>query len=66
MDSMRLYDLEEAFQHLFDGLDAVEIMVMGLEQAQDAHAGGFYVVWRYLDEAVREVRKQLDACIDAI
>jgi hypothetical protein len=31
MDSMRLYDLEEAFQHLFDGLDAVEIMVMGLE-----------------------------------
>lgn len=64
MDSMQLYDLEEAIQHLSDGLDAIEVMVMGLEQEKDAHAGGFYAVWRYLNEAHQEVRRQLDVCIN--
>lgn len=63
MDLTKLYDLEEAVQHLSDGLDAIEVMVMGLEQMQAAHAGGFYAVWRYLDEADQEVRKRLDACL---
>ena len=63
MNSMQLYDLEEAIQHLSDGLDAIEIMVMGLEQEKAAHAGGFYAVWRYLNEANQEVRRQLDICI---
>lgn len=66
MDVTRLYDLEEAIQHLSDGLDAVEVMVMGLEQVQDAHAGGFYAVWRYLDEANQEVRRRLDACMSGV
>jgi hypothetical protein len=63
MDSTRLYDLEEAIQHLSDGLDAVGVMVMG--QIQDTHAGGFYALWRYLDGARQEVRRQLDACMNA-
>lgn len=66
MDSTKLYDLEEAIQHFSDGLDAIEVMVMGLEQVQDAHAGGFYAVWRYLNEANREVRKRLDICINEV
>ena len=66
MDSTKLYDLEEAIQHFSDGLDAIKIMGMGLDQIQDVHAGGFYAVWRYLEEANQEVRKQLDACISAI
>lgn len=66
MDSTKLYDLEEAIQHFSDGLDAIEVMVMGLEQMQDAHAGGFYAVWRYLDGANQEVRKRLDACMSGI
>ena len=65
MDTMQLYDLEEAIQHLSDGLDAVKMMVMGLEQVQEAHAGGFYAVWRYLDEADQEVHKRLGACLKA-
>lgn len=66
MDVAKLYDLEEAIQHFSDGLDAIEVMVMGLEQVQDAHAGGLYAVWRYLDGANQEVRKRLDACLNAI
>lgn len=66
MDSTQLYDLEEAIQHLSDGLDAIEIMVMGLEQMQDDHAGGLYAIWRYLDETNQEVRRQLNACLDAV
>ena len=46
MDVAKLYDLEEAIGHLSDGVNAVEVMVMGLEQVQDAHASGFYAVWR--------------------
>ncbi len=66
MDVTKLYDLEEAIGHLSDGLDAVEVMVMGLEQVQDAHAGGLYAVWRYLEGANQEVRRQLDACLNSI
>ncbi|MCI9156163.1 MAG: hypothetical protein HFF44_04375 [Lawsonibacter sp.] len=63
MDVTKLYDLEEAIQHLSDGLDAVEVMVMGLEQVQGAHAGGLYAVWRYLDAANREVGQKLEVCL---
>ena len=66
MDSMQLYDLEEAVQHLSDGLDAIRVMVMGLEQMQSGHAGGFYAIWRYLDGAGQEVRRCLDACLNTI
>ncbi len=66
MDVTKLYDLEEAIQHLSDGLNAIEVMVMGLEQMQDAHAGGLYAVWRYLNGANQEVHRQLAACLNAI
>ena len=66
MDVTKLYDLEETIGHLSDGVNAVEVMVMGLEQVQDAHAGGFYAVWRYLDEANQEVFKRLDACLKVV
>lgn len=66
MDLTKLYDLEEAIQHLSDGLDAIEVMAMGLDQVQDAHAGGLFAVWRYLEEANREVRERLDVCLKAV
>ena len=66
MDVTKLYDLEEAIGHLSDGVNAVEVMSMGLEQMQDTHAGGLYAVWRYLDGANQEVRRQLDLCLSAI
>ena len=64
MDSTKLYDLEEAIQHFSDGLDAIEVMVMGLEQMQDAHTGGFYAVWQYLDAADREVQRRMKTCLN--
>ena len=35
-----LMDLEEAFGRLSDGLNAVELMVLGLEDVQDPYADG--------------------------
>ena len=54
-----LMDLEEAFGRLSDGLNAVELMVLGLEDVQDPYADGMYVIWRYLDGASEEVRSLL-------
>ena len=66
MNPVQLQELEEAVQHLSDGLNAIKIMVMGLEQIQDAHVGGFYAVWRYLDEVDREVHRRLDICLKTV
>lgn len=63
MDRGKLYDLEEAIQRFSDGLDAIRMMVMGLEQVQDANTGGFYAIWRYLDEVDREVKRCLGVCL---
>lgn len=52
-----LMDLEEAFGRLSDGLNAVNLMVMGLEDAGDPYADGFYALWRYLDGAGEEMRR---------
>lgn len=56
-----LIELEEAFGRLSDGLSAVELMVMGLEDVGDPYTDGFYAVWRYLDKSREEVRKLLAA-----
>lgn len=55
--SILLMELEEAFERLCWGLNAVELMAMGLEDIRDPYADGLYAVWRYLDEAGEEVRR---------
>lgn len=50
-----LMDLEEAFGRLSDGLNAVKLMVFGLEDVQDPYADGLYAVWRYLDREREEM-----------
>ena len=66
MDSTQLYELEEAVQHFSDGLGAVKIMVIGLEQMKDANAGGLYAIWRYLNGVNQEVCKRLDVCMKTV
>lgn len=56
-----LMDLEEAFDRLSDGLNAVKLMVFGLEDVQDPYADGLYAVWRYLDREREEAARLLAA-----
>ena len=56
-----LTELEEAFYRFTWGLNALELMVLGLEEASDPYAGGFQAVWLYLREAEEEVQNLLKA-----
>ena len=58
-------DLEEAFGRLSDGLNAVELMVLGLEDVQDPYADGLYVIWRYLEREREEIERLLAAVSSA-
>ncbi len=60
-----LMDLEEAFGRLSDGLNAVELMVLGLEDVQDPYADGLYVIWRYLEREREEIERLLAAVSSA-
>lgn len=57
--SILLMELEEAFERFSWGLNAVELMVLGLGQARDPYTGGFQAVWVYLKDAEEEVRRLL-------
>ena len=62
MDQTKLLlEIEEEFGRLSDGLNAVELMALGLEDVQDPYADGLYAVWRYLDEVRDEVKQLLTA-----
>lgn len=56
-----LMDLEEALNRLSDGLSAVRLMVLGLDSLQSANAGGFHVVYGYLDEVRDEIGRLVTA-----
>lgn len=54
-------DLEEAFDRLSCGLNAIQLMVYGLESAQNPYADGFHAVWLDLSQAEGEVQRCLEA-----
>lgn len=61
MDHQRLIlELEEPLGRISSGLNAMKLMVYGLESTQDPFADGFYTVWAGLSEAEEEVRGLLD------
>ena len=45
--------------------DAVELMVLGLEDVQDPYADGLYVIWRYLEREREEIERLLAAVSSA-
>ena len=66
MDRQRLIlELEEPFDRISSGLNAMRLMVYGLESVQDPFADGFYTVWAGLSEAEEEVQKLLSSVSDA-
>ncbi len=61
-----LLELETSAQRISDGLEAIRIMVIGLEGERSEYTGAFHAIWDYLDDADREFQKQLAACLSAV
>lgn len=51
-----LIDLEDTISRFTWGLNALELMVLGLGQAGAPYTGGFQAVWLYLRETEEEVQ----------
>ena len=61
-----LLELEISAQRISDGLAAIRMMVLGLEDMGSQYTGAFHAVEDYLSDADREFQKQLAACLEAV
>jgi len=61
-----LDDLEIAIHDISQGINALQVMTLGLMEAQDPYADGFNALNLYLTEADRAAQKHLTACLDEI
>ena len=61
-----LLELETAVYRMSKGVNAVQLMSEGLDRVRDPYADGFGVVCEYLTDAGRDLRNQVDACLDAV
>ena len=61
-----LLELEEAARRISDGLDAIQVMVLGLEGAGSRYAGALHTIWGCLSDADRELQKKLALCLEAV
>ncbi len=58
-----LLELEPVIHRLSRGIDAVNLIVMGLDEMDDPHAGGLYAVWEYLHQTQQELETLYDALL---
>ncbi len=61
-----LLELDSAVRNLSQGVNALEVMSLGLSQALDPYADGFSALLNYMLDADQEVRKYMDNCLKAI
>ena len=61
-----LLEMEETMSHLSDGLNAIHLMALGLEEAGDTFAGGLYMVWSYLSRKEQALKQSLEACLEVL
>lgn len=61
-----LEEMEAAVQRVADGLEAVEMIAIGMDGMKSQYAGGVYTIWRYLADANQELSKCLTACLNAV
>ncbi len=61
-----LLDLDSAANRHSQGVNALGLMAMGLSQEDEQYADGFTVLYRYMLDANRDIRKYLDNCLYAI
>lgn len=61
-----LDDLYCAAYHISQGINAPEVMALGLASAKDPYADGFNALHNYLFDANQELQQYLTACLNAI
>jgi len=61
-----LLELDTAVRNFSQGVNALQVMSLGLFQALDPYADGFSALLSYMLDADREVRKYMDNCLKAI
>ncbi|WP_251316945.1 hypothetical protein [Flintibacter muris] len=55
-----LMELEEVLCRFTWGLNAIELMALGLARTGNPYSGGFQAVWLYLQETSAEAKSLLD------
>jgi len=61
-----LLNLDSAVNRFSQGVSALELMALGLEQAADPYLDSFEVLFRYMAEAEREVCELLKNCLKMV
>ena len=56
-----LLELDVIADQISSGINAVGLMTMGLEEAQDPYADGFNVIWHYLVAAERDLQRYINS-----
>lgn len=59
-------NLEIAINEVSQGINAMELMAMGMLYGQESYADGLNALSAYLTDADREVHKCLAVCLDSI
>ena len=62
----KLIDLDTAMGELSRNVKVASVMALGLAQACDPYADGFFALSIHLTDSEREVRKCLSDCLNAI
>ena len=62
----KLIDLDTAMGELSRNVNVASVMALGLAQACDPYADGFYFISDRLLEAVQSLREQTDRCLQAV
>ncbi len=58
--------LEIAIHDISQGINALEVMTLGLMEAQDPYADGFNALFCYMQDADQAVHKHLDNCLKEV
>lgn len=54
-----MLELEETFERLLEGINAIELMVYGLAHIKDPYADGLNAVYNHLRQSADEMKKIL-------
>lgn len=63
---VQLYELETVAQRISDGLEAIQIMVLGLDVVGSQYAGALSAIWKYLSDVDLELKQCLAACLKTV
>lgn len=58
-----LLELEAAAQKISDGLSAIHMMVLGMEDMDSQYTGALHAIWDYLSKAEQEFLSHLHTCL---